>query len=161
MRDEAEAEDVMQETFLSAFKAIDRFEGRSGLSTWLYRIAYNAALMRLRRREPETVAVDEPELSGDRVLVPEQLYDWCCLPEPDLDTAEARQELEQAIRELPEKLGAVFVLRELEGLSTEATAEALAISAVAVKTRLHRARLWLRERLSGYFTELAQTGQED
>jgi RNA polymerase sigma-70 factor, ECF subfamily len=161
MRDEAEAEDVMQETFLSAFKAIDRFEGRSGLSTWLYRIAYNAALMRLRRSKPETVAVDEPELSGDRVLVPEQLYDWCCLPEPDFDTAEARQELEHAIRELPEKLRAVFVLRELEGLSTVATAEALNLSLEAVKTRLHRARLWLRERLSSYFSELARPGKED
>lgn len=161
MRDEAEAEDVMQETFLNAFKAINRFEGRSGLSTWLYRIAYNAAMMRLRRAEPQTVAVDEPELSGEGQPVPRQLFDWCCLPEQDFDTAEARRELEQAIRELPEKLRAVFILRELEGLSTEAAAETLDLSPEAVKTRLHRARLWLRERLSGYFSELAQAGKED
>ena len=161
LRDEAEAEDVMQETFLSAFKAIDRFEGRSGLSTWLYRIAYNAAMMRLRRAKPETVAVDEPELSGEGQPVPRQLFDWCCLPEQDFDTAEARQQLEQAIRELPEKLRAVFILRELEGLSTEAAAETLDLSPEAVKTRLHRARLWLREHLSGYFSELARAGQED
>ncbi len=161
MRSEAEAEEVVQETFLSAFKAIDAFEGRSSLSTWLYRIAHNAALMRLRRAEPDTVPVDAPDLDGDGVQVPRQLFDWCCLPEQDYDTAEARQELELAIRELPEKLRAVFVLRELEGLSTEATAEALDLSLEAVKTRLHRARLWLRERLADYFTELAQSRPED
>jgi len=156
MGSETEAEDVMQETFLSAFKSIDRFESRSGLSTWLYRIAYNAAMMRLRRMEPDTVPVDAPTLSGEGQPVPRQLFDWCCLPEQDFDTAEARYELERAIQELPEKLRAVFVLRELEGISTEATAEALSLSPEAVKTRLHRARLWLRERLSGYFSELAE-----
>jgi RNA polymerase sigma-70 factor (ECF subfamily) len=160
MRDEAEAEDVMQETFLSAFKAIGQFEGRSGLSTWLFRITYNAALMRLRRAQPETVAVDEPELSGEAQPVPRQLFDWCCLPEQDFDTAEARQQLERAIAELPEKLRAVFVLRELEGLSTEAAAAALDLSPEAVKTRLHRARLWLRERLSRSVGELAEKHQE-
>jgi RNA polymerase sigma-70 factor (ECF subfamily) len=150
----AEAEDVMQETFLSAFRSIDRFEGRSGLSTWLYRIAHNAALMRLRRVEPLTTPVDGPELAGEAgVPVPRQLFDWCCLPEQDFETQEARQELERAIGDLPEKLRAVFVLRELESLSTEATAEALEISPEAVKTRLHRARLWLRERLAEYFVK--------
>lgn len=160
MRNEAEAEDVVQETFLSAFKAIDSFEGRAGLSTWLYRIAYNAALMRLRRAQPLTVSVDEPLELEDGAEVPRELRDWCCLPERDFETAEARTELERAIRELPEKLRAVFVLRELEGLTTEQAAEALDLSADNVKTRLHRARLWLRERLSGYFTELARAREE-
>ena len=150
---ESDAEEVVQETFLSAFKAIDRFEGHAGLSTWLYRIAHNAALMRLRRFEPESVSVDTPALDADLATVPRQLFDWCCLPESDYDTAEARQELERAIHALPEKLRAVFVLRELEGLSTEATAAALDLSLEVVKTRLHRARLWLRERLSDYFAE--------
>ncbi|MEP7356009.1 MAG: sigma-70 family RNA polymerase sigma factor [Anaerolineales bacterium] len=150
---ENDAEEVVQETFLSAFKAIDRFEGHASLSTWLYRIAHNAALMRLRRVEPESVSVDTPALDADAVTVPRQLFDWCCLPESDYDTAEARQELEGAVHALPEKLRAVFVLRELEGLSTEATAAALDLSLEVVKTRLHRARLWLRERLSGYFAE--------
>jgi RNA polymerase sigma-70 factor (ECF subfamily) len=154
-RDAVEAEDVVQETFLSAFKAIDRFEGRAALSTWLYRIATNAAFMRHRRAGPETVSVDEPLLLDDGESVPRQLFDWCCLPEADFESEEARAELERAVRELPEKLRAVFVLRELEGLSTEQTAEALEVSVEVVKTRLHRARLWLRERLSAYFTELA------
>ena len=153
---EAEAEDVVQETFLSAFKAIDSFEGRSGLSTWLYRIAHNAALMRLRRVRPNQVSVDDEEAFGEGLPVPSQLRDWCCLPERDFESSEARAELERAIRDLPEKLRAVFVMRELEGLSTEETAEALDVSSDVVKVRLHRARLQLRECLSSYFTELAQ-----
>jgi RNA polymerase sigma-70 factor (ECF subfamily) len=83
------------------------------------------------------------------------LFDWCCLPEEDFQTSEARSELERAIAELPETLRAVFVLRELEGLSTDETAQVLNVSVANVKVRLHRARLWLRERLAGYFTELA------
>jgi len=155
MQNESDAEDVMQETFLSAFKAIDAFEGRSELSTWLYRITYNTALMRLRRHQPDTVSVEETESPDDGSLVPTQLFDWCCLPERDFDSGETRVELEKAIGALPEKLRAVFVLRELEGLSTEETAQALDISIETTKTRLHRARLWLRERLTPYFTELA------
>lgn len=160
MGNEVEAEDVLQETFLSAFRSIDSFEGRSGLGTWLYRIAYNAAMMRLRRTEPGMLSVDET-LEGDgQFVVPRQLFDWCCLPEKDFESDEVRDELEKAISELPEGLRVVFMLRELEGLSTAETAEALDISEGAVKTRLHRARLWLRERLSPYFTELAQEGWE-
>jgi RNA polymerase sigma-70 factor (ECF subfamily) len=155
MQNEADAEDVMQETFISAFKAIGSFEGRSELSTWLYRIAYNAAMMRLRKHQPHTVSVEETETADDGALVPTQLFDWCCLPEQDFETGETRAELEKAIGELPDKLRAVFVLRELEGLSTEETAQALSISNETVKTRLHRARLWLRERLSPYFLEVA------
>ena len=153
-----EAEDVTQETFLNAFKAIDSFEGRSGLGTWLYRIAHNTALMRLRKKQPLYVSIDppaEPELE-ERTPTPVQLFDWCCLPEEDFATSEARSELEQAIGELPETLRAVFVLRELEGLSTEETAQVLGVTTANVKVRLHRARLWLRERLAAYFTELAQ-----
>lgn len=153
---EAEAEDVVQETFLSAFKAIDKFEGRSGLATWLYRIAHNAALMRLRRVRPDQVSVDDEELFGEGLMVPTQLHDWCCLPEHDFESSETRVELERAIKDLPEKLRAVFVMRELEGLSTEETAEALDVSIDVVKVRLHRARLQLRERLSAYFSELTE-----
>lgn len=151
MRDQSEAEDVVQETFLSAFKAIDRFDGRSGLSTWLYRIAFNAAMMRLRRRRPDVVPVEGAGEEEDDLPVPEALVDWCLLPEQELVNAEAREEMERAIGELPPKLRAVFVLRELEELSTSEAAEALGLSEQAVKTRLHRARLLLRERLTGYF----------
>ncbi|MFC1464297.1 MAG: RNA polymerase sigma factor [Candidatus Brachytrichaceae bacterium NZ_4S206] len=157
--DASTAEDVVQETFLNAFKAIGSFEGRSSLSTWLYRIAANTALMHVRRKQPLMVSVDEVTTDEDQP-VPQALFDWCCLPERDFETAETRAELERAIHELPEKLRLVFILRELEGLSTEATAEALGVSPDVVKTRLHRARLWLRERLSPYFMERALTREE-
>lgn len=155
MKNEADAEDVMQETFMNAYKGIDKFEGRSGLNTWLYRIAYNAAMMRLRRPSPYTLSIDETLQPETPTIIPHQLFDWCCLPEKDFETAETREYLEQSITELPEKLRVVFLLRELEELSTQETADILEISADAVKKRLHRARLWLRERLSTYFTEQA------
>ncbi len=158
MGNEADAEDVLQETFLSAFKSIDRFEARSSLSTWLYRIASNAALMRLRRSEPDQVSVDEPVEREDGDLVPRQFFDFCCLPEEDFLRDEAREELQRAIADLPPTLRSVFVLRDIEGLSTEETASALDLSVSAVKSRLMRARLKLRERLSRYF---AQDGREE
>jgi RNA polymerase sigma-70 factor (ECF subfamily) len=160
MGNEAEAEDVLQETFLNAFRGIESFEGRSGLGTWLYRIAYNAAMMRLRRTDPTMMSVEESLDNDGQFFVPKQLFDWCCLPESDFEGEEVRAELETAIGELPETLRVVFVLRELEGLSTAETAAALELSEGAVKVRLHRARLWLRERLAPYFTDIAQDGRE-
>jgi RNA polymerase sigma-70 factor (ECF subfamily) len=156
--DEAEAEDVMQEAFLSAFKAIDNFEWRSGLQTWLYRITHNLVLMRKRKHQPFFVALDA---SGDAAedepaSVPKQLFDWCCLPDADFATAEARSQIEEAVAAMPPNLREVFVLRDLEGLSGEETAAVLDITVANVKVRLHRARLWLRERLSDYFAERAQ-----
>jgi RNA polymerase sigma-70 factor (ECF subfamily) len=153
LNDPQEAEDVLQETFLNAYKALPGFEGRSSLSTWLYRIASNASLMRLRKKQPATVSVDEPlELdAGD--TVPRQLVDWSNLPEDELLSNESRLVMDEAVSDLPEALRIVFVLRDLEGLSTEETGEVLGLSKGAVKTRLHRARLWLRERMSSYFAE--------
>lgn len=153
--DEVEAEDVVQETFLNAFRAIASFEGRAELSTWLYRIATNTARMRLRRQRSDFISIDELEAADEEGLTPPVLHDPCCLPEQDLQTAETRAELEQAIHELPESLRVVFILRELEGLSTEAAAAVLELSPAVVKTRLHRARRRLRERLSSYFPERA------
>jgi len=148
MRDEAEAEDLVQETFLQAFRGIDQFDGRAEIRTWLYRITTNAALMRHRRVVPVQVPVDDADDPAESTLVPQALFDWCCLPEPELGQAEVRAELQSAIRAMPEKLRAVFVLRMVDGASTKATADALGVSEEVVKTRLHRARLWLRERLA-------------
>lgn len=155
MENEAEAEDVLQETFMNAFRAIQSFEGRSGLGTWLYRITYNTAMMRLRKRKATAVSVEETMDAEDGQLIPEALFDWCCLPEEDFASGEVKTELEAAIHELPEIYKAVFVLRELDGLSTEETAVALDLTISAVKVRLHRGRLWLRERLTPYFAEMA------
>lgn len=154
--DEQEAEDVLQETFMSAFQAIDSFEGRSKLSTWLYRIAYNASLMRLRKRKQMTAfSLDRPPLDEDGLEMPagRELVDWSAVPDDELLTAEAREEMDRAIAELPESLRSTFILRDIQGLSGAETAEVLGISVQAVKTRLHRARLRLRDRLSDYFSE--------
>lgn len=146
LNNEQDAEDVLQETFLNAFRAIDNFEGRSSLSTWLYRIAYNAAMMRLRRPNAPIVSVEET-LNETPGYIPRQLFDWCCLPEETYDSEEVQTELRQAIAAMPETLQLVFMLRELEGMSTEETAVTLDISNSATKVRLHRARQWLRDTL--------------
>jgi len=153
LSDPQEAEDVLQETFLNAYKALHEFQGRSSLSTWLYRIASNASLMRLRKKRPDTVSVDEPLTLDTGDSIPRQLVDWSNLPEDELLSGEARHMMDVAVSELPEPLRIVFVLRDLQGLSTTETGEVLGLSEGAVKTRLHRARLKLREELSSYFAE--------
>ncbi len=156
-----EAEDVLQETFISAFRALSRFEGRSQLGTWLYRIAYNAALMRLRKRQVPTQSLDEPLIGDDGDLVPRQFVDWGRLPDELLLGKELRSTLEAALKTLPVSLRSVFVLRDIEGLSTAETAQALGLTETNVKVRLHRARLALREKLSQYFgPTLAARGKE-
>lgn len=160
MRDPHEAEDVLQETFLNAFKGIAQFDGRSSLKTWLYRICYNTALMRLRGNKPPRVSVEDTlDAAEQGGLLPQALHDWCCLPEREFETNDTRAQLENALRALPENSRIVFVLRELEGLSTIETANALGVSEQAVKVRLHRARLALRERLADYFADLTPARQ--
>jgi len=155
MNDRQEAEDVLQETFISAFRALDRFEGRSQLSTWLYRIAYNAAMMRLRKHQAPTKSLDEPRETEDGEIMPQQLVDWTAAPERLLLDQELRGMLNAALATLPETLRTVFVLRDIEGLSTAETAETLGLTQTNAKVRLHRARLALRERLTGYFAQAA------
>jgi RNA polymerase sigma-70 factor (ECF subfamily) len=158
MNDPQEAEEVLQETFLSAFRGLARFEGRSQLSTWLYRIAYNAALMRLRKRQLPTSSIDEPATNDEGDPMPRQLVDWGSVPDRILLNGELRHILESAVETLPETLRVVFVLRDIEGLSTADTAAALDLSETNVKVRLHRARLALRERLTAYFASADQAG---
>jgi RNA polymerase sigma-70 factor (ECF subfamily) len=157
--DSFEAEDVVQEALLSAYKHISRFEGRSSLGTWLYRITYNSAMMRHRKKRPDTVSIDEPVTLDDGEQVPRQFFDWCCLPESDLLTAESLEYMNEAIQMLPEVLKTVFVLRDIEGLSTIDAADILDISVPAVKSRLHRARLFLREQLSEYFGDRVEVSK--
>ncbi len=151
---EPDAQDVLQNTFLKAFQHIREFEGRSKLSTWLYRIASNEALMMVRKRRPETNFTDTvQEQDEDQILDPVQFTDWCCLPEEEFLTSESRAALDRAVQRLPETLRIVFILRDIEGLSIQETSQALGLSETAVKTRLLRARLRLREELSSYFGE--------
>jgi RNA polymerase sigma-70 factor (ECF subfamily) len=153
-----DAEDILQETFIKAYKHIHKFDGRSSVSTWLYRIATNEALMALRKKRPDTVSFDMPSMHDTEPQEPLQIVDWCCLPEQEYLTAEGRLRLDQAAERLPESLRIVFVLRDIEGLSTRETAEVLQISEMAVKTRLSRARLRLREDLSMYYGALVEKG---
>lgn len=153
LEDPQDAEDVLQETFIKAFRHLNNFDGRSSLSTWLYRIATNEALMMLRRRKHITVSIDETLGSAEQEQEPIQIVDWCCLPESELMSTEAMEYLDQAVEKLPHSLRVVFLLRDIEGLSTQETSEVLNLSEGAVKTRLSRARMRLRELLSEYFGE--------
>lgn len=153
LQNPAEAEDVVQETFIKAISNIDKFEGRANLGTWLYRVAYNASMDRLRRRPEFKLPSDEPDLnSPDFVPMPEVLVEWDT-PEDEVISEEDRRALDEAIQQLPDTLRIVFILRDIEDLSTAETAEILELSEGAVKVRLHRARLDLRERLAIYFAE--------
>jgi RNA polymerase sigma-70 factor (ECF subfamily) len=146
-----EAEEVLQETFIAACRGVEDFEARSSLGTWLYRIATNNGLMRMRRKQPEVISVEDLEGDGLEFLAPSDLSPWPIEPEADVLGEELRQQMARAVDNLPDSLRAAFVLRDLEGLSTQEAAEALEITPGALKVRLHRARLALRDELSEYF----------
>lgn len=143
-----DAEEVAQATFISAMGAIDRFEPRGKLDTWLYRIAHNHALELARKRRPVEVIPDDDALNMPRTLI-----DLRELPDERLLSHEAHEQLWTEISRLPQGLRAAFTLRDVEGLSTADCAHVQEISEAACKVRLHRARLLLRERLSEYFAE--------
>lgn len=150
---EQDAEDILQNTFLSALTHLSTFEGRSSVLTWLYRIAVNEALMILRRGRPE-VNIDDTDSSDENDNIhPTQFVDWGALPEDELLAAEGKQALDHAIRNLPESLQMVFLLRDIQDLSIKDTADALNLTEANVKVRLLRARLMLREQLSYYYGE--------
>jgi len=150
LENELEAEGIVQETFLRFFERIDQFEGRSKVSTWLYRVAYNASMDYLRRDKPH-LSIELAD-EDDALPMPAIFSDWSQWPEGLLSDAEVTAELDKAIAALPEKYRAIFLLREIEGLSTRETAHVTEISISAVKVRLHRARLILRERLAESFS---------
>lgn len=152
--DQQDAEDVLQETYIKALKALPTFEGRSSLSTWLHRIAVNEALMMIRKRKTPMVSVDDTQpFDSDEESSGIEIVDFCCLPEKELLSAESRKFMDQAIQRLPETLKTVFVLRDLEGLSIQETSEIMQITENNVKTRLLRARLRLRQELAAYYAE--------
>lgn len=153
LANEQDAEDVLQETFIKAYTHIDTFEGRSKISTWLYRIALNESLMRLRKRTGVQMDIDAGIETDDGEVIPIQIVDWCCLPEKELMSSETRQMINRALKSLSAANRAAFLLRDIEGLSTRDAAEVLEISESALKVRLMRARLELREQLTQYFSE--------
>ena len=146
-----DAEDVMQDAFVKAFEKLDQFQGNSKFYTWLVRIAVNESLMRLRKRRTGKLVSMDDEILTEEGSVPRDFADWAPNPEQNYNQAELAEILRKTIQGLPPGFRLVFVLRDVDGLSTEETAETLGLSIPAVKSRLLRARLQLRERLSRYF----------
>src|SRR6266478_6979625 len=155
-----DAEDVVQDAFIKAYSNLKQFQGQSKFYTWLVRIAVNEALMKLRRRRPERMVSLDEEVKTEDDSVPREVADWSPNPEQMYNRAELRDILSRTIQGLPPGFRTVFILRDVEGLSTEETAQALELSIPAVKSRLLRARLQLRERLNRFFQKRA-SGDDD
>lgn len=161
MQDASDAEEVMQETFLSAWQNLPGFRGESAVGSWLYRICANFALMRLRRKKVEAESepkpdqangsLPEPRFDSEGSLMTMPSYDWSRGTEEKALDHELRRAIESATARLPEDHRAVFLLKDVEGLSYEEIAEATGSTVPAVKSRLHRARLALREAIEAFY----------
>ncbi len=150
-QNQEDAEDVLQEAFLKAYTHLSSFAGNSKFYTWIVRIAVNESLMKLRKRKSDKlVSLDEPVDTGEEEVVREVAV-WEQTPETKFTQTELRGILDGAVEELDPIYRAVFLLRDVEELSTEETAEALDLTVPAVKSRLLRARLQLREKLTRVF----------
>jgi RNA polymerase sigma-70 factor (ECF subfamily) len=158
VRNETDAQEILQDAFLSAWRNLPAFEGRAQFGSWMYRVTVNAALMllRSRNRHPEVTVDDiEPTALNNAVAESGQSMrgsaDWSQRADEQLQSQEMRAHIQASVDSLPEGLRTVFLLRDVEELSTEDTAEMLGLSVPAVKTRLHRARLALRVAIGRYF----------
>ena len=156
-RNQMDAQDVTQEVLLTLFRKINMFQGKSAFSSWVYRIAVNASYMKLRSKKKEpNVSIDELMPSFNSAgFQQEKIQDWSENTESLLFTKETRYVINKAVDLLPEKEKVVFLLRDVEGLSSEKAGEILDLTVPAVKSRLHRARLFLRKKLSNYFEEFS------
>jgi RNA polymerase sigma-70 factor (ECF subfamily) len=149
-RNREEAEDAVQEAFLKAYQKFDQFQETAKFSTWLIRIVLNVSLMKVRRQRRAGEESFDSRFNSDGEILPLDVADWCPNPEERYSATEFREILTKCLLKLQPALRIVFVLRDIEELSINETSEVLGLSAVAVKARLFRARLLLRERLSGY-----------
>lgn len=151
-RNQEDAEEILQDVFVTVFKKIDRFEGKSAFSSWLYRITVNTAFMKLRKRK-QTQAVSLDEL-GDSA---NESFSGKRSDTSDVNFISSRHELrsqlDSAIENLPEEYKAIFILRDVDGLSNQEVGEILNISVPAVKSRLHRSRLMLRKKLQRFYDD--------
>jgi len=159
LRNAQDAEEVLQETFLKVFDKLYQFEGKSSFSTWLYRIATNEALMLLRKRKPVTlVSLEEPLGDDYRQQIRRDLVDWSTSPQDLYLKKEFQEKIDYILLTLPENYRAVFVLRDIQGLSAKEVSEILGITIATVKARLHRARIYAREILNKYIKESMEGG---
>ncbi len=152
-----DSQDVVQESFLKAFQHLAQFREESQFSTWLIRIALNQSFMKLRKRRTAKETSLDNNFESDVDMPPMEVVDWAPNPEQLYGSSELRDILVKALHELRPSLRPVFVLRDIEGLSIEQTAEVLNVSRTTVKARLWRARLQLRERLNKYFNKSAKS----
>lgn len=161
LNNQDEAEDILQETFLQVYKSLDSFRGEAAFSTWLIKIATNNCLMRIRKKKKvDIVSIDKPiEIDGSQL--PREIVDWSKNPFLQVSNDEIRAVLDQAISGLPDDKRVILVLKDVEGFSNIEIAKMLGISVAAVKSRLHRARLYVRDIISKYFDdklEIVKTG---
>jgi len=153
LRHEEDAAEALQDAFLSAFRGLNKFKAESTFSTWLYRVATNAALMRYRRRREGHISLEQSQGPNDEAE-PLAIPDWSAQPLEELLDAETRAVMEESIGRLPDDLRTVFLLRDVEELTNAQVAEVLEpLTVAAVKSRLHRARVLLREDLDRYFKD--------
>ena len=147
-RNPEKAQNIMQETFMSMVKSLKQFDGKSKLSTWLYKITVNHCLMEYRKRKREFVSFDD----DDALINESSIADWDSIPSLSIENKELKKVLDEAIQKLSPEYRIVFLLRDVEGLSTEETGKITELSVPAVKSRLHRARAFLRKEISQTFT---------
>jgi RNA polymerase sigma-70 factor (ECF subfamily) len=151
-RDKQKAEEAMQETFINAYHGLRSFSGKSKFSTWLYRIVTNNCLMMHRKKSHEpVVSFEDSELFRDSGEL--QIPHWGETPHDAVLNEELKEVLDRAIKKLPVDYRIVFIMRDVEGFSTEEVGKTLKLSVPAIKSRLHRARLFLRNELNPYFVE--------
>ena len=153
LRHEDDAAEALQDAFLSAFRGLKNFKSESTFSTWLYRIATNASLMKYRKRRDGHISLEQSQSHGDESGESLQLPDWSALPEDELLDAETGEVMAEGIAMLPEDDREVFLLRDVDERSNAEVAEMLGLTVAAVKSRLHRARVRLRDRLNRYFAD--------
>jgi RNA polymerase sigma-70 factor (ECF subfamily) len=158
-RNQEDAEEILQDVFITVFTKIGSFEHKAQFSSWLYRVTMNSSFMKIRaRNRRRTVSMEdvEPGIRQNWVGNRTELF--------DIDSMSSRHELREAIQKavelLPEDYRAIFVLRDIDGLSNEAVSQVLQLSVPAVKSRLHRSRLLMREQLKSHYAEVAQNGEE-
>ncbi|MCX7917240.1 MAG: sigma-70 family RNA polymerase sigma factor [bacterium] len=153
-----DAADILQETYIKAYENLPKFEGKSSFSTWLYRIATNFALMKLRKEKYKKISIDEIKKSSDENYKLE-ISDWSNSPYFQYRNEELKEILNNAINSLPPKYKTIFILHDIEGLSIGEISEILSLSIPTVKTRIHRSRLFLREKLSEYFKKKGNSNE--
>lgn len=161
-RNQMDAEDVVQDVLLSIFRKIDSFQGKSAFSSWVYRVTLNATYMKLRgKKKDKFVSLDDEYPAFNKAgYMYEKPFDWSTSAESLLFSNETREIIGKAVDLLPEKERVVFILRDVNGFSTDKVGELLELSIPAVKSRLHRARLFLRKKLSHYFEEFYGRGEK-